>query len=455
MHELVYPTLDLFSYDSRNSLGDTEEVLNRKLLRFQRKLPEVLHKELCLQESSFEDDYQELLPSYSGRRFDFRDKVENLAIQGYYYPVRLNDAYSLLLDSSVDNYTDPIPVDECFAQLKSSIEARLNGEQSSIGHTWMLSGWVPENLIHADKEKIARACYKSIFPKAIWKQDIEGKGTFLGASIFELWHYRSTQKETLSTDVSVETLSQNRHVIIIIFPNRLAAEKAADFYDDWLRLFSFRNKILWAYSQSQLAKQIIKDDFMTAQDGHRRSQSFDDFRATLSEIRDSLSRYRENLRRLDLQGCTVDINLGNYKKRLRRIEKETDADTDITLFKEFSDVVENKYLLQIRKDSEIMRLCLRLLEDEIAATRSRLEISKAERDQSFRRMIKYLGTGWATATVVSETVDFQNIPKGLGTQKLPSEIAFALPLFYTILIAVAVAGLVGISTYVWNFYHRS
>ncbi len=353
-----------------------------------------------------------------------------------------------MLDSSVDNRKDPQPVD-CFAALKTDIETRLQGQVASLGQTWMLSGWLPEDQLYS-AEEIAKVCYQSFFPDGNWKQDLEGQGRLLSASVFELWRYRNTLQEGETATDTVQSLQQNQHILILIFPNQATMAKAAElYYDDWLRLLSFRNKILWAYSQSRVIKQLIKTDFTLVQASHHPSQTFDDFRQTLIRIQDALDHYKVNLIQLDFQGRTIDINLQNYQKRLQRIGAQAGPETDLAFLQEFVDVVQNKYLLQITKDSENMQLGLRLLEDLINATQSRLAVEKAERDQNFQRLIQYLGVGWATATVASGYIttkdpkefDPLNLQSHLENHDWTASLSPLVPLVYVLLIAAVVAAL--------------
>lgn len=466
MADLVYPTLDLFLYDLRNGLGETDAEVESNQSQFTQKLPSEIHHCIAQQDRYFEAEYQELL--FPERFLPFESTREGYPIEGYYYPVRLNDAYGLLMDASVNNQEEPHSV-SCFKLLTAELESRLQGQKATVGQTWMLSGWLPDGNTKSGEETTqlfqnkalatAQACYDAFLPEGNWKQDLEGKGRLLGAHMFELWRYRSILQEGTATTAVLQSLQQNLHVVILVFPDQVAAQNAASLYDDWLRLFSFRNKILWAYSQSRVIKQLIKTDFTMVQSRQRGTQSFDDFRDILAQIQDTLNHYKLNLIQLDFQGRTIDINLSNYKKRLQRIMMEGGQDTDLAFLKEFSEVVENKYLLQITKDSENMELGLRLLEDAINATQSRLEVEKAEQNLNFQRLIKYWGTGLAAAAVVPQYIDTKkdplNLQRGIEAT-LPEYITCfidmkeVIPMVYMLLFAIFFSLIVGISTSIWS-----
>lgn len=452
MAELIYPTLDLFLYDLRNGLGETLDEIEQNRDQFQAKLPEAVRPRLAQHDQHFEAEYQELL--LPERYLPFQFEREALPVNGYYYPVRLNDTYGLLLDASIGDLQTPQDV-ASFATLRQVLETVLTGQGGNIGQTWLLSGWTTPDACE-DEVAIAQACYQQMVPEGRWQQDFQGQGKLLGATIFELWRYRSVLPETHQT--VGQSLAQNQHVLICIFPDQDTAKRAAElFYDDWLMLLGFRNKILWAYNQSRQIKQLIKADFATVQASRSHSQTFTAFRETLMQIQDALNHYKLNLIQLDFQGRTIDINLSNYQKRLQRIVDQGGDQTNLDFLQEFVTLVEKKYLLQIHKDSENMQLGLRLLEDAITATQSRLEVEKAERDRDFQALLKYLGVGWAAATVAAEKLDITKLESDpiegtLENQfKIDSEWANLLsPVVYSLLVAIAVAALFGVSIQLWR-----
>jgi hypothetical protein len=273
MTDLIYPTLDLFLYYTnyknycynyeinlelcrgdppvvaprhyccitfckwyylRNGLGDSEAEISDRRQQFLKKIPESTHQTICNNDNDFETEYTELLPKAKVQKFENIREANSLA--GYYYPVRIGDTYGLLVDCSVENQTSPQPA-ECFKELKQEIEQnQLKGELANIGQTWMISGWMPQGT-EKSPEEIATACYKSLIPEGNWEQDIDGKGKFLGADIFELSRYRLVIKQGQSVASSIQDVQNSWHIIIIIYPNKETAEKAANFYFEWLPLF--------------------------------------------------------------------------------------------------------------------------------------------------------------------------------------------------------------------------
>jgi hypothetical protein len=464
MSDIIYPTLDLFLYDLRNALGEGQDELQTNRDSFKKKLPEDLHDVLFQKDTVFEDDYIELLPKIKKFKSP-RHSRESGSLQGYYYPVRLNDMYGLLLDCSVENKIEAksAPAAESFQELKAEIEQRLNGQPATMGQTWMISGWLPQSEAKPP-EDIAKACYKALMPNSKWERDIEGQGQFLGATIFELSRYRLVIPEGAASPTTIQSVQENQHVIIILYPDEAAAKKSAHFYHHWLRLFSYRHKILWAYAQSRFLKRTMKNR-STDLEEHRQLISQNQTQYQEKKLRDILIRVQDNIKfytielyQLEFQGGIIEINLNNYEKRIETIKKrlkglDEKAESNLILFDEFTKSVKDKYLLQIAKDSESLKRILKLQEDTINAVRSRVEVDKAERDRNFQDAIAILGVGWSVASFLPDKLgENANDPVRIFLTQSPippNWIKPAVPLVYKISVALVAAAVAWLLIRLW------
>ena len=387
MGDLIFPTLDLFLYDLKDALNSTEAERQENQADFRSKLP----AEIQLLDNELESEYLELLPKDKYSDFTSADKK----LEGYYYPVRINDTYGLQIDCSINNQTEPQAADS-FALLKAEIEARLQGKAATIGQTWMLSGWLPETSSQSYAE-IAQSCYQHFQKTANWSEDLQAEGSLFGGKLFELWRYQPQNQE-------------NCHVIIIIFPNGESMEKAAELYTDWMGLWSYRNKITWAYSQSRFIKESLVSYYKQSETNQRiisdpKSSSLSEKKigAKLNEVQKFLVNYSVDLPKLNFQKQVIEINLGNYQTRLEIIKQKVGVDNHLECLETFSQAVEQKYLLQVTKDHENMEIALRLLEANLNAIRSQIELEKAERDRSFQNIVTLVGAG----TAVTALIDFE------------------------------------------------
>jgi hypothetical protein len=453
MNDIIYPTLDLFLYDLRNGLGESQDEINQNQAYYQKKFPESIHQNLFQKDTYFEDEYVLLTEPHI-----FETISKPYSFQGYYYPVRLSDVYGLLLDCSVNNEIEAQPA-ACFKDLKIEVEQRINNQSATIGQTWMISGWLPQSDAK-NPENIAKDCYQALMPDSDWKQDIEGQGMFLGATIFELSRYRLRIKESPETPTNIQSIQENQHVIIILFPDQASADKLAEFYSYWMRLFEYRHKILWAYGQSRLLKQTIKNYFTAIEEDRQsinlkqpKEREFEKCRTTLIQVQNALNNYTIDLNRLEFQNRTIDINLSNYKKRLERIEEK--AGNKLEFFEKFTKVVTDKYQLQITKDAENLERSMKLLENTISAVRSRVEVAKAERDRNFQDAIAILGVGWSVASFLpspDKLSENANDPVRIFLTHSPLPPAWvkpAIPLVYKVSVALVAAALAWLLIRLW------
>ncbi|NEO67517.1 MAG: hypothetical protein F6J98_47090 [Moorea sp. SIO4G2] len=177
-------------------------------------------------------------------------------------------------------------------------------------------------------------------------------------------------------------------------------------------LFSYRNKILWAYSQSRLIKKSLVDLYKQVEANQRliNDQNASGFReqtiaAKLDDIQKYLGNYTLDLPKLNFQNQIIEINLFNYQTRLDIIKQKCQklgADNNLEFLETFSKEVKENYLLQVTKDYDIMEVALRLLETRLNAIRSQIELEKAERDRNFQTLVTVVGAG----TAVTALMDF-------------------------------------------------
>lgn len=389
MSNLIYPTLDLFLYALKTSLNTTDAETQKNKATFLAQLP----PDTQFNDPDIETEYLEI-----SHPTQINFISHNKTVEGYYYSVRLNDTYGLQIDCSINNQTETKSA-KSFAILKTEVEQQLNKELVTIGKTWLLSGWLPENSSQ-NPEDIAKDCYYALFKDTSWQPE---KGTFLDGKVFEIWRSENTNNH----------LNSNKnHVIITLYPHRQSAEKAAEFYKDWMGLFCYRSKISWAYWQSRLVKESLLNHYKQIEENRKitnisnswqEKQSITNSRKILNNIDNILQQYTIDLLNLSFQKQIIEINLSNYQLRLALIKEKAGQNNQLDFLEKFSELANKKYLPQITKDIENMQLGLQLLEDTINATRSRIEVEKSERERNFQELVAVAGAGIATVSLVKET----------------------------------------------------
>ena len=401
MNQLFYPIIDLFTYDLKTALNLSSEEIEQQRQDFLAKFPSEVRANF--RESANEVEYFDLYLDPKTGYKKFKLKPQNPALEGYYYPVRINDVYGLQLDCSVDNLTEPQDI-ASFADIKTEIANKIEQDDLTIGQTWLVSGWLAE----ADRQNaaaIAQASYEVLFPGKNWQQGLYAQGDFLNGKLFEIW-----QRESYP----------HHHVVILLFPNKDVPMKIADmskkmakFYSDWMGLFCYRHKITWAYHQSRSIKAGLVNHYRKAEENTKiiKQNKYGDKNLTstearLNNIQDILDQYTFDLLNLTFQKQIIEINLVNYQRRVELIKQKAQAENNLDELDKFDHFVDNKYLAQINKDTENMQLGIKLLENNINAISSKIELEKEERELNFQALVTFIGTGMAGAGLVkSESIN--------------------------------------------------
>ncbi len=389
---LVYPTLNLFLYDLRAGLGQNEADVQQNRADFKRKLPANFDNALFdqLDNGLSETEYLELLgkerviPLSPDQDFPEHD--------GYYYPVRFNDSYGLLLNCSFAANQETTDL-TWLSQLQKLVASRVANQKGTLGETWFFSAQL-DNL-EQSATFAAKNIYQTLMPPANATENKIGKSDFLGGEIFEF------------RGVDSQAVDDKHHVIIAFYSDKASLERETDFYSDWMRLLFYRHKITWAYDQSRQLAQKLKQRAITIQDGEQKLRDSTNakklgskqLQTTLNEAWHILSDYATRLDELNDQVHTIEINLGNYQKRLDQLaEKSASA---LTVFREFHHLAKEKYCLQVQKDYDGFSPKLRRLENLIGYIRASVAIREETRDRDLVNTAAIWGTGLATGAIVA------------------------------------------------------
>ena len=405
---ITYPTIDLFLYDLREGLGQDAENVNENRKQFWKKIyPNLDEKKLEAEAEKSEKlekaeaDYVELLIPQEHEKFQ-------PDLEGYYWAFQLGDTYALQLDCSLINPLNGNPLSS-FSLIKKEIESRLNHQKGKIGQTWFV--WCQLEKDYPDLDQIAIECCEKLTPNPDWVGDLQKQGELAGATLFELWHPPEDWADE-------QSFQENFHLIIALFPNKLSKDSIdnslAELYFDLIRLFGYRNKMIWAYHQSRRLKAKLKKEYTSIQQAIKNINNLpqqinagrpnlDELQKTLTQTLTILSDYATNLSDLDDQGRTIRVNLENYRKRLKKIT-EANRNSDPEILKKFSELVAEKYLVQVETDYANLSPGLVLLENLITTIKGTVEIYQTKSDRTLNTTIAIAGIGLATSQIASAVI---------------------------------------------------
>lgn len=406
---LIYPTVDLFVYDLAEGIGQNEKEISQNREQFWKKIygDQILPSQLDqLKKAEAETgDYIELLVGDT--------KVVNFesSLDGYAYPVKIGDTYVAQFDLSgkiepEDKNSAPEEIDRLGWQ-KEKIISRVN-PRATIGQSWLVWGQLTAN--DQDALETAKNCYTklNLFSNAKWDRDLKADGKFLGADFYELWRPPGDRGN----------IDQHYHVLICLFPynNGQALgeiNKTIDkLYVHLMQLFLFRNKMIWAYTQSREVKGRLKDSFgKIKQLVNQLIERVNSPKVDLKELQKDLvifltvsSGYANNIIEMEQQENTIKTNLQNYNIRLKTIGKDMGNDAEAFKFMAtFSDFAKEKYVEQMGADNQSLSTGLRLLENAIQTIEGIIEIERAESDRDLNVTIGGVGLGIGISGVYAST----------------------------------------------------
>ena len=202
------------------------------------------------------------------------------------------------------------------------------------------------------------------------------------------------------------------HVIIIIYENRhIPTENdIALFYDDWLRLWCYRHKILWAYRRSRELKQSLRSGFQEIREAVqtvKQKANLQQLQGTLESKLEPFSDYVLHLNELKTQLHTIAVNLRNYETTLTNIEAagskigETKLDA---IGESFPKDVREIYIEQIQQDYESFQGGVAVLETIMKTIEGIVEIQQAKRDRSFQNAIGIVGVGLGVGAIAESSI---------------------------------------------------
>jgi len=402
---LIYPTVDLFVYDLADGINQNENKISQNRQNFWQKIYgdkiSASQLEKLKQAETATADYIELLGKNNSANFES-------PLDGYAYPVKIGDTYAVQFDLSgkigpEDTKSAPEEIDRLGWQ-KEKIISRVN-PPATIGQSWLVWGQLTAD--DQDALTTAKNCYTklNLFPNAKWDRDFQIAGKFLDADFYELWLPPGDRGN----------IDQNYHVLICLFPCSGQSisdinKTVAKLYPPLMRLFAYRNKVIWAYTQSRQLKADLKDASRTIQQiVNQLIARVNAPKVDLKELQKILvnfltisSAYASYIIALQQQENIIKTNLENYDRRLETIGEKMGNDAEAFKFMaKFSDFVKEKYVGQVESDNRSLSASLRLLENAIQTIEGIIEIERAESDRTLNVTIAAAGVGIATSGVAA------------------------------------------------------
>jgi hypothetical protein len=407
--DLIYPTINLFQYNLREGLGESDpNMLVHSQSFYQKFLPDLKDLEKYRQREQPDRELTELLPS----------RYQELAkpLDGFYYPVQLGDTYALQLNYSgklIGDKPDKQPKDYQTAVSDLELAKILPPlDSNSFGQTRLLTAFIEDSQV--DKLEIAKSCDRQITGKSSTglARSIS-RGKWLGGELFEFW----TPSQSLQGNDLQEVIEDHPHTIIWLFPaaklEEINKKIFPDTYQDWIELLHYRHKIFYAYYQSQSLKQQLKAANITIREISNRlkteNRSLYHLQRLLFDTLTEFQSYSENIQALEDQQQTIEIDRDNYRLCCEEMIAK-DANHSLQFLLEFETKYSDKYNRQISADRAHLDSGLKVLENLSHAIQGTIQIEQTKSDQTTNVLIASVGSGLAISQVVCSIILAQQPP---------------------------------------------
>ncbi|MGK7927433.1 MAG: hypothetical protein AB4290_19695 [Spirulina sp.] len=422
-------TLDLFFFNIRQGLGDSEEKQQERKQEFLENFPfpdlrDLLAIALQREEEAPNPKYTELLglARYEDSVYPFEDKFVqrqslDLPIAGYYFPVLMGDIYGVLVELELNEKNIAIAY---FKQLKEEVSRSGHSIfspspksiEGNVGKTWLLSCQT-DNPEQSDA--IAKAIYKEFISDTLKNdEDIEyywqkhrTRGQFLGADLSEIW----------IPPQRWDNMSNNHHIVIAIYPNTVEkiegfTDILGGFYDYWMLAFAHRNKILYAYIQTRRLKRELTLKFGEIRKAIQLVKSKPTLKQLQNHLEDKIepfSDYVYEIKELKGQLNSIRINMRNYSENLKWLEKEGQATNIGTtnlnhLLNSFANNGTSIYEEQIEHDYDSLSAGIETIDTLLNTIRGIVETRQSQRDRQFQELVGIIGIGLGSASITASAV---------------------------------------------------
>lgn len=340
----------------------------------------------------------------------FFEKWSDSPITGIAYPVRIHDTFALELNvrrpekNEQGIKTADVDID-FFKRLHPSECWMPSQVNASIGQTLLLTFWyTPEKTwqfwnSREDRKKLqslADKCLRAFIPEKLEAPPLYRSGELFGSPIFE---YGIT-----------DGLENYCHVLVWVFVTPETDTKLQEEYPNLVDILCYHHKIIQAYKLSRSVYKVLSHSYKEIKskiaiveqlpdDKTLDSSDLEELKKVLKRIPSLNFSYVELIRDLDNYRLPLKINLQNYEREIKLIQKKYPQE-NLNFLEKFS---ENAHIFeeQIQADLDYFAKGSDLLEKALDAIRGRVEIEQAENDRQLQTTIAVVGVGIGFAGVAA------------------------------------------------------
>lgn len=372
------------------------------------------------------------------------------------YPQKISDTYALLLHifRPQDPGYDQVKLTE-IEQFHPKSLILKDPERDFLGQTLLVTAFLPENTPTNDQnyDQNLRAIAEQL------RYDLFGdycntfyqQGKLLGSYIVEYGNPKTNLDR----------------ILIVFYLTEATPEKIKPIYFNLPEFFLYYHKIAYTFQFSrqayqeadELIRNIIEAELREIMkldtEAETSNLDLDGLKKQLITLIKIAPKHTLKLRNLEYALNTVNINVGNYQRILKRLQQETED--DLEFFVRFLNRECQTFPTQIQADLNYLKPASNLLDQAISSIRGLVEIEQVkldrksekeekDRDKSLERTISTFGVGLAAGGIAS-SITSAYIEKPLPLPYLEKSLSVP-PFILAFLLSVGIAVIAGFITWV-------
>ena len=315
-----------------------------------------------------------LVPDGKTLNFQPIPQPDNQKLDGFIYPLRLQDTYTADLTFYYKNVT-----------MKVADLTRLNPEgcllpnaiQPSLGQTLLL--YAAPGVYNTYRKLADESVKAFVQDKQPASVDFRAEGKLFGSPIFE---YDSREDDA----------RQRCHILVWLQDNPQTLKSATPaFYSYLMNLLCSRAKIVFVYGETRKkyrqAQQIVGElekklpELGAIKSEPNRQVKLQKLKELLAEVHTKMLAFAQQVRYLQEDRITIDTNAENYGDMLTRIRGLCISGDNLDFWQRFLDLAEDKYRRQIEIDLNYLIASQNLFQQSISTVRGMVEIEQVELDR--------------------------------------------------------------------------
>jgi hypothetical protein len=299
---------------------------------------------------------------------------DNPKIYGSIYPLRIHDTYTADLTFYYQDAT--IKVAD-LNQLNPQGCLLPNAIKPSLGQTLLLYA---APAVYETYPKLADECVTAfVHNQQQASPEFRAEGILFGSPIFE---YDSREDDA----------AKRCHILVWLQDNPETLQFATSTFNSYLmNLLCSRAKIVFVYREARkkyrIAQQIVGElennlpKFGEIEREQDRQVKLRNLKDLLAEVRTKMLACTQQVRYLQEDRNTIDINAENYGEALTRIRSLSIEGDNLDFWQRFLDLAENTYQRQIEIDLNYLIASQDLFQQSISTVRGMVEIEQVEFDR--------------------------------------------------------------------------